>query len=142
MHGELADSGTFDDVAYRIIGAHLGGNLGFDLLGIGAPITDLYEGILGLEGRGERTQRLIDDHRRVIGELALLFGAFDQPVGAIRAGIGQDICVGRLRRRRCRQQTSQQAGPPPHARQALLRWLAMSAPTATFGVTPQPIASV
>ena len=35
-----------------IIRAYLGGNLGFDLLGIGAPITDLYEGILCLEGRG------------------------------------------------------------------------------------------
>ena len=137
----------------RIVRAHLGGDLGGDLFGIGAPERHLDERIFFLERCRYRAQRLIDDHAGVEDDLALLFGAVDQLLGRdpapCRSGCSSAVCAD-ARQRRSRLATGarrhveraatpsacRERGRTPRSCQALLRRLC-AAPA--FGVTPQPI---
>jgi len=109
-HGEFADAGAFDHVDHWIVGAHLRGELALDVLGVAAPIGHLDEGVFFLKGRGQRAQRLIDDHGGVVGDLPFLLGAFDQLFRAVRPGVGQDAVVGGLRGDGCCQHARDDSG--------------------------------
>src|SRR5262249_57876478 len=56
-----------------------------EVAGVGAPELGLDERILLLESLGDRTQRLVLNHRRIDNDLAFLPGALDQDLLAVRA---------------------------------------------------------
>jgi hypothetical protein len=62
-----------------------------NVLGIGAPVGHLDEGIFLAELVGDRPQRLVHDHGGVEDNLAFLARAFDQLLLAIRPAIVEDV---------------------------------------------------
>ena len=74
-------------------------------------VDELDERILLAEAFRDRPHGLVLDQRRIDDHLAFLLGAFDQPLRAIRAHIGEDV-VGAL----CRGNTGPDHGDHPDHR--------------------------
>jgi hypothetical protein len=87
----LADSCAFHEIGHEVAGAHLGRDLGNDLLGVAAPEGHLHEWIFLHEGLRQRALRLIDDGCGVKNDLPLLLGAVQDRLCAICRAAQEDV---------------------------------------------------
>ena len=124
LDGELADAGAFDQIGDKVVRAHLGRDLGDDLLGVAAPERHLHERIFLHEGLRQRTLRLIDDGRGIQDDPAFLAGAVNDHLLAVGGAAGEDVlragarhARGRRRKRRtppsCRPRPQYRTDIPP-----------------------------